>query len=1045
MKTGIGKLLQIEQGNRPLIGALVLQAFCSGIFVGSLDLVANSVFLETYGAEKVPLALMISGGVGILIASIYSYFSKQLGVKPFGILNLIAVLMMTAALLPGFRILQKDHFDFAVFVLMGPLILITLLGFWTTVRGFLSPSREKQLTGIIEASLIAGVVLAFTGTPFLVRSGFQIRHVLYLGTGSLFLATCAQLYVLSAVGKKQPVHRKRVKSTGPLGLMSHRYTALMAAFVVLGVSVTTLLHYSFLWVTGNRFPGGIELVSFLGIYSGVVMALAWIMKRFFFGRIKKRFGIQTTLLITPVLLLILILASAIAGEKFGFGGEASLFTWFFLLVVIAKGISKSMKESMEDPSLSLIYQTLEPSNRLNVQSGIEGMMSQTAVFGAGLFLACFVLFSFVEIIHVTYILFVALMVWFFIGLALYRSYLRMLEVTLESDRIRDQLDLSLKELAKVDLEKSAFPMELLEFNPYSFHYVSRESLMKMLDHSNPGVRKLAWDHLLNSSPGLPELTISKMLVKEKNLVVKEKIRRLGQRKLKTKLGLQEAFIRERLDRFTEEKTIHNNSIGDAFNSGDENEIYAALYHVADENDSFYLPEVMSLLTHKDSNLKSVAISTLGIISSEGTGNQLINFLDHPELYATAWSALVKLGEKVLDDLEAAFYKHDADIKLQKRIISVISAIGGERSNQMLLDKLEYHQREVFNGVIRGLYENHYKASEIEVAAIQNAILRMVVTGTWNLAAKISIRTDDPGGSLAMAIEHELWAVNEVIMMLMALIYDRRSVHRIRLSLLDKQSDDRGMAIELLDLLLNEPLKTVLVSYFKDVAVREKVDKLQALFSVDILPVDILLKRILNRDGMQMGDFIRICVLERMGNVPRFFDETQIIAQGFHPNPKIRETAAQLLRKNDPERFNLVTERLDFPDNSFPDHDDAAWWYMNTTMKLAAWKLFLNVGINALFKLVSELQPFSEKLFSEGDFVVLARSTAKVDFTPLSSGIAIIAAHQPEILEQIRYLGTIGICEAYLIEREKFIELLFDDRGLLHVFCAFLNQTASKLV
>jgi len=32
--------------------------------------------------------------------------------------------------------------------------------------------------------------------------------------------------------------------------------------------------------------------------------------------------------------------------------------------------------------------------------------------------------------------------------------------------------------------------------------------------------------------------------------------------------------------------------------------------------------------------------------------------------------------------------------------------------------------------------------------------------------------------------------------------------------------------------------------------------------------------------LKMGDFIRICVLERMGNVDRFFDEQQIIAQGF---------------------------------------------------------------------------------------------------------------------------------------------------------------------
>ncbi len=237
---------------------------------------------------------------------------------------------------------------------------------------------------------------------------------------------------------------------------------------------------------------------------------------------------------------------------------------------------------------------------------------------------------------------------------------------------------------------------------------------------------------------------------------------------------------------------------------------------------------------------------------------------------------------------------------------------------------------------------------------------------------------------------------------------------------------------------------MLISYFTDILIREKIDKLQSLDRVDLLPVDLLLRKILNRDGMQMGDFIRICVLERMGNVDRYFDEQQIIAQGFHPNPKIRETAAQLLRKNDPGRYDMVTERLDFPDNSFPDHEDSARWYVNTTINLAVWKLFKDVGINSLFKLVSVLQPFSEEQLSEGDYVVLARSETAVGLSPLTNGIAIIAVYQPEILEQIRYLGTEVTREAYLIEREKFIELLFDDRSLLHVFCAFLDQTGDRL-
>ena len=116
---------------------------------------------------------------------------------------------------------------------------------------------------------------------------------------------------------------------------------------------------------------------------------------------------------------------------------------------------------------------------------------------------------------------------------------------------------------------------------------------------------------MKSSPGLPELTISQLLVREKEPEVKERIRKLGQRKLRTRLGLQEAFIRERLDRFSDEKTEPDNAIGEAFHSGVRNEIYAALYHVAEEQDRTYLPEVISLLRDKDSKFKVWPSQQLG--------------------------------------------------------------------------------------------------------------------------------------------------------------------------------------------------------------------------------------------------------------------------------------------------------------------------------------------------------------------------------------------------------------------------------------------------
>ncbi len=1043
MWTRLGKFLQIAQGDRPMIAALLLQAFCTGIFVGTLELEANTVFLEAYGADRVPFALMVSGVVGILIAAIYSYFSKQLKMRPFGILNLVVVIGTTVFVVGGLHFMEQDYLDFVTFVFSGPLILITLLGFWTTVRGKLSPSRGKQLSGLIEVVLVGGMALALFVTPVLVIAGINIHEMLYVGMGSLIIAAFAQMYILSHSGKNGGGYRNKSGSAGPIRLFSHRYTALMASFVVIGVAVSVVLHYEFLSVTQNRFPGGQELVEFLGFFLGIGVLLAWILKRFLFHWIKSKFGIRITLLLLPVVLLLLTILASIFSEGYGYGGGIQMFAYFFLLVVLSNLFSRSMKESMEHPSMNLIYQSLNTRERENIQSGIEGVFSQFGVFTTGLFLSLFVMLQFVEFYHVSYVLFVLLLIWFVVGLSLYRNYHRLLKVTLESDRVFDPSDLRLEEIEQFDIEHSEFSLELIKFNPYFFHFVSRERELSLLAHSDPHVRRQIWDHILKSSPGLTDLTISHMLVNEREPDIKEQIRELKKRKLKSKLGLQEAFIRERLNKFSNIQSEPDNSIGEVFHSGDRNEVLAALYYVAEAQDRAYLPDVMSLFRDRDPDIQGVAISTAGWLDLGGNAHKIIDLLNDPLLYTAAWSTLVRQGENVLDELEMAYYKPDADIRLQTRIVSVISSIGGARSVQLLLQKLENQHRDIFHSVVQGLYANNFEATVIQEAQIQNAILRMIQAGTWIMAAKISVRTDDPGGSLARVIDHELWEVNEQILMMLTMIYDRKSVRRIKVSLLDRQSDERQMALELLDLLLREPLKAVLVSYFHDVSVREKLDKLKELYPIDVFPVDLLLKRILNRSGTQMGDFIKICVLDRVGNEERFFDEQQIMAQGFHPNPRIREIAAQLLRKNNPEQYDLVTERLDFPDNSFPGHEDMIRWYMDSTMRLTSWKLFKNVGINSLFKLVSIARPFSEEWTDDGDTVILARSVSAEEFTTLSNGIAIIAANQPEILEQIRYLGTIGACEAYLIDQKEFVELLFDDRSLLHVFCNFLNQASLK--
>ena len=131
----LGKVLQIAQGDRFMIAALLLQAFCTGIFAGSLELGVTTMFLENVGSGGLPLAFMVSGAAGVLLAIAYSYFSRQLRIFAYGVLNLVSVLLLTGVLVTGFILWSggaEDLSDFAhytIFALSFPLVLITLHGF----------------------------------------------------------------------------------------------------------------------------------------------------------------------------------------------------------------------------------------------------------------------------------------------------------------------------------------------------------------------------------------------------------------------------------------------------------------------------------------------------------------------------------------------------------------------------------------------------------------------------------------------------------------------------------------------------------------------------------------------------------------------------------------------------------------------------------------------------------------------------------------------------------------------------------------------------
>ncbi|GAG81025.1 unnamed protein product, partial [marine sediment metagenome] len=182
MMKGVYKALNIEYGERTGVLLLLSQSVFLGIFYGAFDIGATALFLDVFEAERLPGAFIISGLAGIILTTLYSKLQSRISFKNLAVINLITVAVFTGLLRFGFEIYSSDWLVFFVFVMMGPLNIIALLGFWGTVGRMFSLRQGKRLFGLIDTGQIAGIILSSYAVPVLLTFNFETKNLLFISS-----------------------------------------------------------------------------------------------------------------------------------------------------------------------------------------------------------------------------------------------------------------------------------------------------------------------------------------------------------------------------------------------------------------------------------------------------------------------------------------------------------------------------------------------------------------------------------------------------------------------------------------------------------------------------------------------------------------------------------------------------------------------------------------------------------------------------------------------------------------------------------------------
>lgn len=870
---------------------LVLQSVFLGFFLGAFDVGANTLFLNSFDQAMIPKAIVVSGLTGIILTSLYSLLQKRMEFSKLAVLNLFTVFVLTFMLRAGYYFSDTKWLAFGLFVLMGPLNIVALVGFWGTVGRIFDLRQGKRIFGFIDTGQVVGVIISSFSIPFLISIGFRTKNLLYISAISIFLAVIFQLIIGKKFSSKLKVRAEKTeKKSSFLDTFKIPYVRTMAIFVILSMLVAFFVHYLFLAVASQRFNNPDEMAKYFGGLMGSLTFVSVLIKTFVYGPLMKTYGLKVSLLVSPVVMILVTASAAIVGSLFGFTVESATFTFFFLLISLSKFFQKALKDSIESPVLKLIYQSLPPSIRHEVQAKVDGTINESAALASGIILAILGLFAVITLIYYVYILIGFIVLWAFISYRLFVGYRKTLKQTLEkASGTREEI-----------VTKDEKWLQ-------SINGLTLERQLSLLEYSKPWL-------------------IKDFIKKEISITSSKPLAVICQYVVKYALVDSIDLLRHKANAVTDpaDVTVVNDAIAELtalVSQAEDEKTIMLLLNAKEYSDRVKAAKLIGLSSKTELRIKLTfllrdlvpQVKKQAIWASSGKRSKeiisfLIDFLDKDEYAPLAHSALMDSGEIGLEMLQVAYNRSGASDNFRRRIIRIIPETGSAIAGNVLFEKLSI-QSSLKTDVLESLLRLNFLADEREQVALHQMIIDQSSVCAWNLNVIYQCPPKNLAPNLKDEMELEFEASRHNMFQLLKLLYDKSSIDAVIENLEVGTGESISFAIELMDTFVVEDLKPYIFPVLEDNTLANKVWALQNYFPLRDYNSESLLKSVINRNESLIGKQAKIYALSAFNSIDNLDVSADLVAQLFNTDRILRQLSGHLLQSVDKQKFLEYKLRL----------------------------------------------------------------------------------------------------------------------------------------
>lgn len=907
MASILPEFLRVKTLEQRQVALLLATGFFMGVFIATYQITADSIFLNRLG-NYLDKAFLMAGLLGIVTTWVFSFFQNHIRFSTLTLFSIALIFFFTVGVYTLLHFgdpLWQNIVIFTMYCASGPIIVLLLLCYWGTFGRLFNFRQSKSIIGWIDTGQLVAAILASFLIPFTSRLVPATEDYLMVCSFSMLvvgglLFTISTRFTLSKNDPREFDADVR-KETTFKRTFSDRYILTMSGLLLVSMTAFVFNQYSFQQMVSVQYPNQRELTDFNGFFMAAVYGLSLFMQTFINSRIMGNYGLRVSLLILPLALAVFSIGSVVAGLFFGFDKATSPtgFIYFFLFVAMSRLFNWMLRDSLEAPVFKLFFIPLDGRLRFNIQSKVEGIVNESSRFVAGLLIFLFAFIPFFNIIHVSMFLVILAGVYFFAVNRLYGGYRNKIRLKLESTDIQQD-----------KLEKG-------------FAQVTRK-LEKMLLISNPG--KAVFSYKL-----LEKINASQMSVWVNSLIKNEQesVHQYAQEKLNEIKGLSvsdryvisidqnkvDGTAKNILSKMDLQLIIQNDGditktriqrLARSINPDDRHYAAELLLHTsADECISF----LIELLNDSEPKVRNTAIRSSTKKWNPEVINALIDCLGSPVYSNQAMNSLMLIGLKTLPFLDSAFYRSSQSTQVMLRVVQVIGRIGGTRAKDILWNKIDYPNKVVVSQVLLSMGECGFKAGVSQITRIKYAIETDIADIRWNLSAIHEIGGDGFNEQIVNSLRWDIQNDIEHIYMLLAMLYDTRSIQLVKENIDSGTTEGITYAVELLDVFLSDQLKQRVIPILDDIPDQERIGKLDIFYPRSKLDSKLVLKFMINRDFAQSNRWTKACVLYQIGVAKVADFKLDLIAQMFNPDTLIREVAAWALHQLNESDFHKNVVRL----------------------------------------------------------------------------------------------------------------------------------------